>query len=265
MRYPLRHILERRFDPNRSEARKISERYVILNFLLKLVSAYPSWLFLNLGIHPDWVTLASLGFIVGGAASFILGYPVLGVVLILVFILLDSVDGDMARAKGPTVYGGTLDSFGADFFYALVPVSVGFFLMEEGIAVGGLSPERVFLAAVLVSLSFMLYRMVNMKVLRFTESRSRVSAEGHVGSPVAETRAKFPFLSFLFGLYRHEIVKGNFFAEPGMVFWFSVLTVSQAYAALAWYLLAILAYNAVILGLQMTKALIAFRSFSPSR
>ena len=49
----------------------------------------------------------------------------------VIFGALDSLDGDMVRlSKRKTFYGETLDSLGADIFYFLSPVTVGYYLFN---------------------------------------------------------------------------------------------------------------------------------------
>ena len=48
--------------------------------------------------------------------------------LIIIFGLLDSMDGNLARLnKSKTLHGQTLDTIGADLFYILIPFSISFY------------------------------------------------------------------------------------------------------------------------------------------
>src|SRR3989339_1601711 len=116
MKYTYRYVIENRYDKNANQARKLGDKYVMMTVISKALSPVPVYVFLNLGLHPDTITLASLFFIILSFVSFILGGAVWGIIFMLCFALLDSVDGDMARCVGPTKYGGVFDSFGADLF-----------------------------------------------------------------------------------------------------------------------------------------------------
>lgn len=244
MRITLKEIQEKRFDKNRSRQRKWSERYIPLNAIGKLLSPYPTYVFLNLGIHPDWITFVSLGWVVISAALFVAGYGTWAVVALLCFILFDSVDGDMARCIGPTKYGGVLDSFGADFFYAFITPAIGFYLLRTNAVIGSLPSEYLALIGGLVALTFLLYRMVQVKLdsyLEYIRIHSEAGALG--GIPVAAPQRPTGFIFSIAKLYRHQLIRGNFFAEAGMAFWFSVLILARAYYVLGIYLIILFIYN----------------------
>jgi len=256
MKYTLKQINSRRFDPNRSLSRKLSERYIPLNLIGKILSPYPTYLFLNLSIHPDWITFMSLIFILIGSGLIITGHAISGVYIYLMFILFDSVDGDMARTKGPTCYGAILDSFGADLFYACAPVSFGYYLSSINVVAGSLSSQLFFLIGAFASITFLAYRLVNFKMLNFSNNSSRKQGYGEViNEKVRQGLAKR-----VVSLYRHILVKGNFFSEPGMAFWFFILTILGATKALGVYLLIILIYNIGYLIINFLSAYIYFIS-----
>ena len=258
MKYTYQYILENRYDTNANQARKLGDRYVIMTVISKALSPLPAYVFLNLGLHPDTITLASFFFILLSFISFVLGGAAFGVIFMLCFALLDSVDGDMARCIGPTKYGGVFDSFGADLFYALLPLGVGYYLFSQDVAVSGLHPVQILLLSALVSLSFILYRLINAKVLNFRKSLKEESGNH---SQIAKETLPSKVLVRLIELYRHVLIRGNFFAEPGMIFWFTLLMLLRAHSILAWYLVALLAYNAGYLMTNFVGAYVFFKNF----
>ena len=259
MKYTYQYVINNRYDKNANRVRKIGDTYVIMTVISKALSPVPVYLFLNLGVHPDTITLASLAFIIASAISFIFGNAILGVVFMLCFALLDSVDGDMARCLGTTKYGAVLDSFGADLFYALMPVGVGYYLFSIGIATLGLSPVLILLVSVFVSLSFILYRLINTKILHFRTSLKESGAEEN-HSQIAKQALQSNLLVRLLELYRHVLLRGNFFSEPGMIFWFSVLIFVRRYDLLAWYLVVLLLYNLGYLVTNFVGMYVFFKS-----
>ncbi|MBI5401581.1 CDP-alcohol phosphatidyltransferase family protein [Candidatus Wolfebacteria bacterium] len=244
MKYTMRYILDNRYDKNRGQVRKMAERFVIMSAITKFVSPAPTYILLNFGVHPDTVTIASFIFIVFAAFLFVIGQPVLAVCSLLVFAVLDSVDGDMARCVGPTKHGCTLDSFGADFFYAVVPVSIGYYLFSIGVGVWNLSPAIIIFSSALVSLSFLLYRLFNAKVDVF---RASLPAGASNHSQMAKETIRVKGIRLMLELYRHVIIRGNFFSEAGMIFWFSLLVLLNRFEILAGYLIVLLAYNLIYL------------------
>lgn len=258
MKFTLRYILENRYDVNRTRERKLTERFIPLNVLVKFLSPYPTWFFLNLGVHQDSITFLSLVAIFAGSILLAAGYPICGVVSFLFFGLLDSVDGDMARCQPKkTAYGGILDSFGADFFYAFAPLSIGFSLFSQNIFIVSLAPQVLFFVGALVSITFILYRLINAKVSNLKSTQIDVK-RNH--SEVAKEKIKSNFLKMIFRLYRHVLIRGNFFAEAGMIFWFFVLVLFHQYNILAVYLIIILVYNLVYLSMNFVGSFIYFRS-----
>ena len=136
-----------------------------------------------------------------------------------------------------------MGSFGADFFYSLVPVSVGYYLYDIGTYVGGVKPSYVLLLSALASVSFLFYRLMNTKVLTFFWDKGGSKEKTSVFDDVSEKTASYGFFVRLAKLYHHTLIKGNFFAEPGMVTWISVLVFFKQWEALGFYLVAILLYN----------------------
>ena len=86
MKYSLKHVLATRYDVNRSRERKMAERFIPLNVVVKFLSPYPTWLFINLGITPDVITFLSLIIILIGSGLFIVGMPLFGVIAFVFFL-----------------------------------------------------------------------------------------------------------------------------------------------------------------------------------
>ncbi|MEK7643725.1 MAG: CDP-alcohol phosphatidyltransferase family protein [Patescibacteria group bacterium] len=257
MKYSYRYIIENRRPQNANWARKIGDKYVLMTVISKALSPVPVYVFLNIGLHPDTITLASFFFVILSFIFFIGGNALLAVLAMLIFALLDSVDGDMARCTRPTKYGGILDSFGADLFYALMPLGVGYYLFSKDVAVIGFSPVCILLVSALVSLSFILYRLINTKVLKFRQSLNDDSVNH---SAVAKDSLNAKGLVRLLEWYRHVLLRGNFFSEPGLIFWFAVLLLLNADSILAWYLVAVLLYNLGYLLTNFVGAYVFFKS-----
>jgi len=262
MRYSLQYILERRYDPSRSAERKMSERFVILNASLKILSPYPAYTFLNMGITADAVTYTSIFFIICSAGFFLTGLPTAGILMLLLFLLLDSVDGDMARVSGPSKYGGTLDSLGADFFYGLIPLSLGYFLLQNQITLWVFTSAFLFLCAALVSIVFIIARIINIKTLRVLVGNNATLEEVKDTAFADKKSTRARFLSRMSAMYRHVLIRGNFFSEPGMTFWFSFFVLAGLYKALGAYLIVSLGYGAGLLVINLTKIYFVFRSLS---
>ncbi len=262
MKYSFHYIFDVRYTLDQSAERKIANHFVILSAITKFISPLPTWIFLNLGIKPDWVTFASILALIVGAFLFTIGQAVWGVVAILCFALFDSVDGDMARCVGPTSYGATLDSFGADFFYALIPTSLGYYLYSIDVAVGSLGPENIFLIAAFVSVTLLLYRLVRAKHFLFSTGKgTKESIAYQIPTPPHHGSLNSVLKNTLFRLVkfsRSTIVRNNFFAEPGMLLFFSLFSLLGWWKVLALYFIILLFYNSAFLIQNFAHAYISF-------
>lgn len=261
MKYTLQYINETKFDQNRNRERRLSEIFIPLNWLGKKVSSYPAYVFLNLGIHADVITFMSILVILLGAYFVITSSLLLGAIFWLIFFLFDSVDGDVARCMGPTSYGGIIDSFGADFFYAFAPMSVSYYLFSIDFSLGFISAQYFVLIGALISILFLLYRLVNAKLYNFSNNKVGDQKYGQV---IKEKLSEGLFVKII-RLYRHVLVKGNFFSEPGMILWFFIFAFFQLYQLLAIYLIIILAYNIGYLLINLVSSYTYFRGYEIRR
>jgi len=242
MKYSMDYVLSHRTGAQSSSEGVLRNKYIILNYIGKIVSPYPTYLCLNLGISPDMVTFASFFAILAGSVLFILGYALAGAIAFLFFFVMDSVDGDLARCTRISSYGIILDSFGADLFYGCAPASVGYFLYSENIMLGKIMPHYILLAGAFASITFLIYRIVGTKLILFRRGNPSQSRDEEYKEEVQKKIKKNIFIKII-KLSRHFLVKGNFFAEPGIIFWFFVLVCFKAYKTLAVYLIIILIYN----------------------
>ncbi|MBI4118619.1 MAG: CDP-alcohol phosphatidyltransferase family protein [Parcubacteria group bacterium] len=242
MKYTLKQILATRYDPGRSVSRKIEERLIPINAIGKLLAPYPAYLYLNLGLKPDHITFISFLFIGAAAYFFVIGNPLVAVISLLLFILHDSVDGDMARVRGASSYGAIMDSFGADIFYSVVPVSVGYYLFSLNVSVYALTPSSILFLSALTSISFLFYRLTNTKILTFFWDKGG-KEKTSVFDDVSEAGSPPGLFVRLAKIYHHTLIKGNFFAEPGIVTWITILALLKQWEFLGGYMILILLYN----------------------
>ena len=72
-----------------------------------------TFLFINLGFSPNAVSVLSIAFVIAACAGYVISTPasiITAVVLINVWLILDCVDGNIARCrKQKTVYGEFVD------------------------------------------------------------------------------------------------------------------------------------------------------------
>ena len=68
-------------------------------------------------INADYITILSIIIVIFGGIVLSLGMPLIGAIIINFYLLIDCVDGTVARFRGPTPFGRYLDSIGADMAY----------------------------------------------------------------------------------------------------------------------------------------------------
>jgi phosphatidylglycerophosphate synthase len=159
------------------------------------------------GVTANALTLAGLALGLAGAAAIAWGEIGAGLALIIANRLLDGLDGAVARARGPSAFGGYLDIL-ADFaFYVSVPLGFG---VLEG---ANTLPALVLVASfVLTGVSFLAFAAIAAERGETTEAHGKKSFFYSTGlAEGAETIAVFIVMC----------------AFPG---WFGV--VAYAYAAL---------------------------------
>jgi phosphatidylglycerophosphate synthase len=77
----------------------------------------------KLGARADGITLLGFGVGIGGAAAIALGWPLWGLLGVLLSRLLDGLDGAVARLTAPTDRGAFLDITLDFLFYASIPLA----------------------------------------------------------------------------------------------------------------------------------------------
>ena len=149
-----------------------------LRGLLRRISFYPTWLFLRLGLSANQVTAMSFLTGLGGCAMIALGgffTTLLGIALLQIWVLLDFVDGNVARCRGKCApLGGFIDHWNVNFIYVLSMTCIGvalfrkpdsFFLTLSQILPNIMQNKSVYLIIGLyTSLTYSLYRWFRMTV-----------------------------------------------------------------------------------------------------
>ena len=119
-------------DKNPSPRRKIANTFGLCERLVKLLSPPFAYILNRFNVSADLVTIISFVLLIFGSIYFLIGDSLLGSIIWFIAIFLDSIDGDLARLnQKKTIYGNTLDSFGADIFYFIFPFVIGFYLFIQ--------------------------------------------------------------------------------------------------------------------------------------
>jgi len=96
---------------------------------LRHLGVYVAWVALRLGILPIHVTLANVLLAITCCIVMAVGTPSsrwMGILIIIMWQLLDTVDGTMARATlSRSNYGGFVDELAGMILTAFIPISIG--------------------------------------------------------------------------------------------------------------------------------------------
>jgi len=166
-----------------------------VRFFVRPLSFPVTWMLLKVGLSANQVTFASIA--LSGAAGWFYsqgGYSqfIIAAGLSHGALLLDSVDGNMARATGTSgPLGWILDTVGADLFYIafFIPIGIGLINSPDYEPLVGDS-EWVFLGmGTLASVSVLFYRLFRYRVHEATAQIAGAATSQSQGSSEASKRS----------------------------------------------------------------------------
>ena len=225
-------------EKNLSERRRISSIFLIQSRIQKLITPPVAHLFLKFNISADIVTIISFIFIFIGCYYFIIGDFFIGSLSWWIFVVLDSLDGDLARiTPKKTKYGNTLDSFGADIFYFIFPFVTSFYLFyytDHNFIL--YSKSDILLVSLILSFSLTGYRIIGLKryVLSLQYKKKNVKKK--------KFSSRILFFKKFYDIYDNEIIRGNFFSEPGIILNIFIISLIGYNILLFYYLIILSIY-----------------------
>ena len=202
----IQNIYKQARPKNPSKERKISDTYVIQNFIVKKITPLLAYCLKNTNISADLITIISYFTIVLSSVFFLTSNELLGIIFLVFFGLLDSLDGDIARIKKSKSYHGeTMDIYGADLFYFLIPFSISFFLFKQNIDNIYFNEEFIILIGFLISFLMIFKRLNGLRnyVLFINKKTFEKNKKNF--------KKKIGVIKQIVNFYEHPIIKGNFF------------------------------------------------------
>tara|TARA_B100001063_G_C16744212_1_gene546536 strand:- start:103 stop:897 length:795 start_codon:yes stop_codon:yes gene_type:complete len=240
-------IYDSAIDKEPDARRKIANTYGLHERFLNFITPPIAYLLNRFNISADIITLISFGFIVSGSIFFLYGDAYLGSINWFIFCLLDSLDGDLARLrKKNTLYGTTLDSFGADIFYFTFPFVIGFYLFiytDHNIIF--YTNFDILLISFIISFTLTGYRIIGSKRYILSLVEKKLKKIKH--------EKKFLDLKNTFDKIDHEAIRVNFFSEPGIILNFLIISLLNKNILFYYYLILISIYTS----LRFLKSIIA--------
>ena len=221
------------FDKNRHQ----EVNYVIFNKIIKFLTYFPSRVLYKLNVSADVVTLISYISIISSAFCFVLGKLYYGINLMLIFGFLDSLDGDIARLNNKkTLHGKTMDTFGADIFYLIIPVSISYYLFTYQKNLSYIfDVNLILIIGYLLSFSLIFYRIIELRNDKlFSKSKKIKKTKTNIIKRYKK--------NFIIYLLKNEIIRGNFFSEPGIILNCTILLYFNMFNFIFIYFIIILFY-----------------------
>ncbi len=228
--YRIRNLL----DSNR----KNEVDYILWNKIAKFISFYPAKILYDFKIPADIITIFSFFIIICGGVFFLFGYLYLGISFIILFGLLDSIDGDVARLENEKKkYGSTIDSIGADIFYLIIPFCVSFYIFyyqkEFNYFV---DIDFILIFGFSISSLIIFYRLISLRNYKvFNESKKLNTNKNKIKSNM-----NLKVINFIL---KNEIIRGNLFSEPGLISNLSILLYLNFFDYIYIYFLILFLYH----------------------
>ncbi len=131
---------------------------------VRRVSFVFTWLFINAGMSANSVTLLSIFVTLAGCVCYAvpsLPFQIAAVVLINFWLVLDCVDGNIARCmKKKTLYGSFIDAMGGYFTVGFVYLAIGISAWQTGGVLFEKGNAWILVAGAMSSISDILARLI---------------------------------------------------------------------------------------------------------
>lgn len=170
MKYSYRNIVES------LPAKKNSNSSWWVKLWVRKASFPFTYLFINMGFSPNAVSVLSIAIVLAACAGYVISTPIaitIAVVLINFWLILDCVDGNIARCrKQKTMYGEFVDDIGGYYVVAFVYFAISFCVYN----IGGIFVEEgnkwLLASGGVASICDILARLINKDYVNFSKNRS---------------------------------------------------------------------------------------------
>lgn len=135
-----------------------------------------TFLFINMGFSPNAVSVLSIAFVLAACIGYMISTPaaiITAVVLINVWLILDCVDGNIARCrKQKTIYGEFVDDIGGYYVVAFIYLAIAFCVYNIGGLLVGEGNKWILAAGGVASICDILARLINKDYVNFSKNRT---------------------------------------------------------------------------------------------
>lgn len=134
-----------------------------------------TYLFINLGFSPNTVSILSIAFVLAACAGYITSTPtaiITAVVFINLWLILDCVDGNIARVKKQkTTYGEFVDDMSGYYTVAFIYLAIGMCVYNVGGVLIHQGCKWMLTAGAIASICDILARLINKDYVNFSQNR----------------------------------------------------------------------------------------------
>ncbi len=188
-----------------------------------------TYLFINMGFSPNVVSVLSIFFVLAACVGYALSTPasiITAVVLINVWLILDCVDGNIARCrKQKTTYGEFVDDIGGYYTVAFIYLAIGLCVYNIGGALTEANNKWMLVAGGVASICDILARLINKDYVNFSKNRADFIQEDY------RTESKYS-LSYV----RRRV--GKELGVSGMFMFLTIIcAIYNAYDLMVWFYL----------------------------
>ena len=134
-------------------------------------------------------------------------------------------------------YGSTIDSFGADIFYLTIPFGIAFYIFfyEKNLSYV-MDINFILIFDFLISSLIIFYRLISLRNFKVFLGSKKITSNKNQIKSNKKLRAFNLF-------FKNEIIRGNFFSEPGLIMNLSILLYLNFFNYVYIYFIAITIYH----------------------
>ena len=249
----IRKIYNLSADKNLTPRKKIGNTFGLCQRSLNLMAPPFAYVLNRLNVSADLITIVSFFFLIFGSIYFLIGNSFLGSIIWLFAAFLDSVDGHIARLnQKKTIYGNTLDSFGADIFYFIFPFVIGFYLfIYTNHKIILFTEFDILIIAFIISFTLIGYRVIGLKryILSLKEKKlQRI-----------KNKKEFLDLKKTYNLIDNEAIRINIFSEEGIILNLLIISIIQKDIFFYYYLIIISIYTSLRFLVSIFATYVSFK------
>lgn len=151
---------------------------------VRKISFLFTFLFINAGFSPNGVSVLSIGFVLASCICYAISTPlaiIFAVVLINFWLILDCVDGNIARCrKQRTYYGEFVDDIGGYYTVAFIYLAIGLCAYNTGGVLFAEHNKWILTLGAIASICDILARLINKDYVNFSSKRPDYTQDNYL-------------------------------------------------------------------------------------